>query len=83
MSLFDSFGYLNRDRDARVLETQSVRSVFLGLVILLFILGVNVGMAMYILIRLHRAIWLGLPVLIVLGILCFRSARIVYSRLGA
>lgn len=83
MGLFDSFSYLNRDRDVRALETQSVRSVFLSLVILLFILGVNVGIATYILLRLHRAIWLGLPVLIGLGIFCFRSARIVYRRLGA
>lgn len=82
MSLFDSFTFLNRSQDERVLENQSARSVFVGLLILLFLFGANAGLAMYRLIRLHRFDWSEALVLTALGILVFPSARVIYRQLG-
>ena len=81
MSLSDSRNSLDRDRNTHALEHQSPRSVFFGLLVLVFLLGGNVTAAFYQLVR-HRFDGPYLLVSIVLGILCFRCARIIYKRLG-
>ena len=83
MSLFESFSTLNRSWDDRVLEHQSVRKVFLWLLASLFVFGAVVSITIYQDFRFNRFAWADLPVLALLGIACFRYARIVYRRLGA
>jgi hypothetical protein len=87
MSLFESFNFLNRDRswDDRVLENQSLRSVFLGLLVSLFVLGAGTALAMYQLFHHHRFDYFSdAPILMIpmLGFYSFRCARIIYRRLG-
>lgn len=83
MSLFDSFNFLDRGWDVRVLENQSLRSVFLWLLVSLFVLGADAALAMYQFFHLHRFNWSDLALLALLGINSCRLARIVYRRLGA
>jgi hypothetical protein len=85
MSLFEpqvTFLNRSRDQDERVLENRSARSVFVWLLIMLFLFGVNAGLTMYQFIRLHRFNWSEALVLTLLGILVFRSARAIYRQLG-
>ncbi len=79
---FESFNTLNRSGDDRVLERQSVRKVFLWLLASLFLLGANASLAIHQAFRLHRFDWSNIPVIAVLGIICFRYARIIYRHLG-
>ena len=83
MRLFESFSTLNRSWEDRVLEHQSERMVFLCLLASLFLLGAVVSITIYQDFRFHRFDWTDLPVLALLGIYCFRMARVVYRRLGA
>jgi hypothetical protein len=82
MSLFDSLNSLDRDWETRTLEKQSPRAVFLWLLVALFALSANVALMMYRLFRLHHSNGSDFFVCAVLGFLCFRSARLVYRRLG-
>lgn len=82
MSLFDSFTFLNRSQYECVLDNQSARSVFVALLILLFLFGANAGLEMYQLLCLHRFDWSEAIVLTALGILVFRSAGVIYRQLG-
>ena len=82
MSLFESFNVLLNRGDDRILEHQSVRSVFLWLLILLFLLGADAGLALYRFFH-HRFDWTDLLVIVGLGIICYRSARMIYRRLDA
>jgi hypothetical protein len=83
MSLFESFNTLNRSWDDRVLEHQSIRKVFVWLLASLFVLGADVSLTIYQVFRFHRFDWSNLPVFAVLGMICFRYARMVYRRLGS
>jgi hypothetical protein len=82
MGLFESFSTLNRTWDDRVLEHLSVRTVFLCVLVSLFMLGADLSIVVYQAFRSHRFDWADLPILALLGIFCFRYARIVYRRLG-
>jgi H+/Cl- antiporter ClcA len=83
MSLFESLSALNRSWDDRVLEHLSVRKVFLSVVVSLFMLGACISIVVYQAFRTHRFDLADLPILALLGIFCFRYARLVYRRLGA
>jgi hypothetical protein len=82
MSLFESFTFLNRSRDERELENHSARSLFIWLLVLLFVSGANASLLLYQVIRLHRFPWSEGALLVSLGLLVFRLARIVYNQLG-
>jgi hypothetical protein len=55
--LFESFDLLDRGWDVRVLENQSLRSVFLGLLGMLFALGLSTAMLTYDLFHRHHVAW--------------------------
>ena len=79
MMLFESYRFLNLTRE---LETHSVRSTFIGLLIVLFLFGANTSLVLYQIVRLHRFPSSGGAVLLMLGFLVFRFARIIYRQLG-
>lgn len=83
MALFESFHDLDRSWDERELEHQSLRSVFSLLLVMMFLLGVIVFMVVYRAVHLHRFEWSQILALAAIAIPCFRSARIIYRRLGA
>jgi len=79
--IFESFEFLDRGWDIRILENQSLRSVFLSLLPLLFLLGADTFIEAYAIFRLHR---FNLPIasnLLVFALLAFRYARMIYRRL--
>ena len=78
MTLFESHRFLNRTRE---LENHSVRSIFIGLLILLFLFGANTSLVLHQIVRMHRFPSSG-AVLLMLGFLVFRFARIIYRQLG-
>lgn len=80
--LFESFEFLDRGWDVRALESQSLRSMFLWLLPLMFVLGADTVVMIYQIFRLHHLNWsiaFNLPVLILIA---FRYARLIYRRLG-
>jgi hypothetical protein len=79
--LFESFEFLDRGWDARVLEAQSLRSVFLWLLAIVFLLGADAAFLTYQVVHLHRLDWSIVLNLVILGFIAFRYARIIYRRL--
>jgi hypothetical protein len=79
--LFESFEFLDRGWDIRTLENLSLRSVFLWLLPLLFLLGADTAIMAYLIFHLHRFNWSVVFNLAVIGLLCFRCARLIYRRL--
>ena len=79
--LFESFEFLDRGWDVRVLEGQSLRKIFLWLLPLLFVLGADAAMVAYQIFRLHRFNWPEIPNILVCSLLTFRYARLIYRRL--
>lgn len=80
--VLDSFEYLNRGWDTRILETQSLRSVFVVLLLDLFMLGMLTSMTIYEAVRHHRFDWATASVLPIFILGVFRYAPLVYRRLG-
>ena len=80
--LFESFEYLDRGWDVRVLENQSVRSIFVWLLLLAFVLGMDVSLTVYQVFRLHHFDWSEALNMLLVGILAARYSRLVYRRLG-
>jgi hypothetical protein len=80
--LFESFEFLDRGWDVRVLESQSLRSIFLWLLPLVFVLGADTALMTYQIFHLHRLNWSMVFNLPVLTLLAVRYARLVYRRLG-
>ena len=80
--LFESFEFLNRGWDVRVLENQSLRSVFLCLLWLVFFIGLDTALATYQIFHLHRLDRSLVINMAVLTLPAFRYARIVYRRLS-
>jgi hypothetical protein len=80
--LLDSFEYLNRGWDTRILETQSLRSVFVVLLVDLFVLGMLTSMTIYEVVRLHRFNWSTAFLFPIFILSIFRYAPLVYRRLG-
>lgn len=79
--LFESFEFLDRGWDVRVLENQSLRSVFLCLLPLVFVLGADAAIMAYQIFH-HHLNWSLVFDLAVLTLLAFRYGRIIYRRLG-
>lgn len=80
--LFESFDFLDRGWDVRALENQSLRSVFLWLLALVFMIGAGVLQFTYQLFHLHQFDWTHAFLLPVFSLAAFRYARIIYRRLG-
>jgi hypothetical protein len=78
----ESFEFLNRGWDVRLLETQSLRSVFVFLLIDFFMLGMLSIMMLYRLFRLHSFDWSNAILLIVFIVPAFRYSLLIYRRLG-
>jgi hypothetical protein len=78
----ESFEFLNRGWDIRILETQSLRSVFVVLLVDLFMLGMLTSMTVYEAVHLHRFNWSTAFLFPVFILAVFRYAPVVYRRLG-
>jgi hypothetical protein len=78
----ESFEFLNRGWDIRILETQSLRSVFVVLLLDLFMLGMLTSIVIYEAVRLHRFNWSTAFLFPVFLLAVFRYAPLVYRRLG-
>jgi hypothetical protein len=78
----ESFEFLNRGWDIRILETQSPRSVFVVLLLDLFMLGMLTSMTIYEAVHLHRFNWSTAFLFPVFILAVFRYAPVVYRRLG-
>ena len=79
--LLESFEFLDRGWDIRALENQSLRSMFLWLLPLLFLLGADAFLEAYEIFHLHRLNWSIAFNLPVIGLIAFRYARLIYRRL--
>ncbi len=78
----ESFEFLNRGWDVRLLESQSLRSVFVVVLVELFMLGMLTFMMIYEAVHSHRFDWsVAFPSLgFILGL--FRCVPVIYRRLG-
>ena len=79
---FESFEFLNRGWDVRFLESQSLRSAFVMLLLDLFMLGMLSGITFYSIFRLHRFDWSIAMISLVLLLSVFRYVPLIYRRLG-
>lgn len=79
---FESFEFLNRGWDVRFLESQSLRSAFVMLLLNVFILGMLTGITIYNVFRLHRFDWSIGMISLVLLLSVFRYVPLIYRRLG-
>ena len=80
--LFESFEFLDRGWDVRALENQCLRSMFVWLLPLMFVLGADAAILAYQILHLHRFSWtlaLNVPTL---AVLACRYGRLIYRRLG-
>jgi uncharacterized membrane protein YhaH (DUF805 family) len=82
MGLFESFSSMNRNREDRLLEHNSLRKVFVTLLLLMFLLGANAALTAYTAFRLHRFDWSKSPTLLLLIILVMQLSRTIYRQLG-
>ena len=80
--LFESFEFLGRTWDTRVLEGMSLRSVFFWLLVSLWLLGADIALTAYDFFHLHRASWPIVLNIAVFGLIAFRFARIIYRSLA-
>jgi hypothetical protein len=82
--LFESFESLNRSWSERVLESTSLRRIFVYLLSSVFMLGTMVGMELFSIGRLHRfEMRAGLLFSFVTAAgFTFRFSQIVYQKLG-
>jgi hypothetical protein len=80
--LFESFEYLDRGWDVRVLENCSARWLFVATVLLVFILGMDVSVTVFQGFRFHRFNWTEALNMLLVGILAFRYSRLIYRRLS-
>jgi hypothetical protein len=79
---FESFEFLNRGWDVRVLEGQSLRSLFVWVLVASFMLGMMTTITVYEIVRLHRFHWDTAIMFPVYILLAFRYFRLIYRRLG-
>jgi len=82
MSLFESFKFMDRGWDVRALENQSLRSMFVWLLLDLFMLGMLTSMMIFELVHLHRFDWSGAMLLPVFILAAVRFSRLIYRHLG-
>jgi hypothetical protein len=79
--LFESFEFLDRGWDIRLLENTSLRKVFLMMLASLFVLGWGTGWMLSDFIHFHRFSWGGIFDVTTLTFFGIRYARIIYRRL--
>lgn len=79
---FQSFARLNRSWDIRFLETHSLRSAFLLLLLAMFALGMLSFMLLYDMVRLGRVDWTAVFLVPVFTVGGWRYSRLIYRRLG-
>ena len=80
--LFESSEFLNRGWDIRLRESQSLRSVFVVLLLDWFMPGMLSSMMVYAIFRLHRFDWSTAILLPVFILPAIRYSRLIYRRLG-
>jgi hypothetical protein len=80
--LFESINFLDRDWDVHVLESRSLRSVFVCLVPVLFVVGMLASMTLYGIFRIHHFNWVLAMPLAALSLPSFRAAHLIYRHLG-
>ena len=68
--------------DIRVLESQSLRSMFVWLLVLVFLLGADVALIAYQIFHQHRLNWSEGANMIIVGFMGFRYSRLIYRKLG-
>jgi len=79
--LFESFEYLDRGWDVRVLENCSLHRAFLLVVLLAVVLGIDVAITAYQVFLFHRFNWAEAANMLLAGVLAFRYSRAIYRRL--
>lgn len=79
--VFESFEFLDRGWDIRILERQSISTLFVVLLVCLLMLGMLASAVLYSVFRLHRFNWAIAMLLLVFGISGFRYSRLIYRRL--
>jgi len=77
----ESFELLNRGWDIRLLESQSLRTVFVILLLDLFMLGMLTTVMIFQAVRLHRFDWTAAGLLLLFILSGFRYGRVIYRRL--
>jgi len=80
--LFESFEYLDRGWDVRVLENCSLRRLFVWLLLLTLVLGGNIALTLYAAFRLHHFNWGEALNMLGVSILAIRYSRLIYRRLN-
>jgi hypothetical protein len=80
--LFTSFEFLNRGWDVRLLESQSLRSLFIVLLADMFMLGMVTFMTIYDGFRLHRFEWSNAILFLLFILPAVRYSLLIYRRLG-
>jgi len=79
---FESFEFLNRGWDVRVLEKQSLRSLFVVVLVYSFMLGIITTITVYEVARLRRFNWATAFLFPVYILSALRYSRLIYRRLG-
>lgn len=79
----ESFEFMNRGWDVRLLEGQSPRSIFVWLLLDVFILGMLTSMVVFDAFRLHRFDWSTAILLPVFHLPVIRYSPLVYRRLDS
>jgi hypothetical protein len=77
----ESFEFLNRGWDIRILEQMSLRSLFVILLIDVFMLGMLGSVVIYGLVRFNRFEWSNVIVLLFFVLSVCRYSPIIYRRL--
>ena len=78
----ESFEFLNRGWDIRVLEGVSLRRLFVFLLIDVFMLGMWTSIIVYQVFRLHRFDWLVWMLFLTFVLPVIRYSQLVYRRLS-
>jgi hypothetical protein len=79
--LFESFEYLDRGWDVRALEGQSLRRVFLWLLVFAMLMGADLAIVCFTAVRFGQLNWVEILNIVTIGLLGFRYGRAFYRRL--
>ena len=80
---FESFEFLNRGWDIRLLDGMSLRKVFVFLLLDVFVLGALTFMSVYEGFRFHRFNWANAMIFLTLALSVVRYTGVVYRRLDS
>jgi hypothetical protein len=79
--LFESFEYLDRGWDVRALEGQSLRRVFVCLLLFAMLMGADLAVLGFTAVRSGQLNWVEILNIVMIGLLGFRYGRAFYRRL--